>query len=764
MAAPPCAWCGSAASAWLEVKQIIQSYRTGAVELVDVPAPQLKRQTFLVRTVNSLVSVGTERYMLDLARKTLVGKMRSRPDLVRQALSKVQTEGLLEAWRQAMGRLDNPVPLGYSAAGVIVDSGLQDADSRLRVGDRVACAGSAIASHAEILRVPHTLAAKIPDGVTFEAASFVALGAIAIHAVRMADVTFGDRVVVLGLGLLGQLAAQILRVAGCTVVGMDPVEERCRLADELGADATATTGHEILAVTRRKTDGHGADAVIVFAATERNEPIELAAEVARERGRIIVPGLVGLDIPRKIFYEKELNLAVSRAWGPGMYDPDYEAGESDYPLPFVRWTARRNMAHFLEMLANDHVRVDHLVTHRFPLDRAVEAYETILSGREPFLGVLLTYERQVDLNQTVVLVGDQKEEKGQKRVTPSVSPVPSGSIRIGLIGAGLFAKGTLLPALTRVHGATLRALATSTGISAAHVARRYGLAYCTTDVDVLLQDPEIDLIMILTRHDSHAPLICKALASGKHVFVEKPMAINMEQLRMVFQAFNTQRSRVQLMVGFNRRFAPTARFAAERLARVERPLVVTVRVNLGLIPPRAWAHDPEEGGGSIIGEVCHFVDLIQALTRSLPVSVYARAVSPEVQTVVPGDNVVITMTMADGSVGTIVYTALGDKAYPRERVETFGGGAVCAIDNFKRASWTQGGRQEYWGGLLGGVDRGHRAEMRALVDVIRNGAPPPVEFEEYVYTTLATFAVEESLRKGEAVAVDPGSALDSGAS
>ncbi len=752
------------------MKQVIQNYNTGELLLAEVPVPQSRNNAILVHTQSSLISVGTERHMLDLAKKSLLGKALARPDLVKQVINKVRTEGLGEAYRQSLGRLDTPVPLGYSAAGVVTAVG--ENVTGFSVGDRVACAGSGIASHAEVLRVPQTLAVKIPGSVSFEAASFVALGGIAMHAIRMANLTFGERVVVLGLGLLGQLAVQILNSAGYWVFGADIVPSKVRMALEHGAKGGGAIGQDdIISAVNAFTDGHGADAVLIFASTKSNEPIELAADLARERGRIVVPGLVGLDIPRKVFYEKELDFVVSRAWGPGMYDPDYEAGRVDYPISFVRWTAQRNMAHFLEMLGDGRVTVDHLITHRFPIDRAVEAYEMILEGKEPVIGVILTYPGEPDLKRRIDLKPKEKAQgsaRKAKKSEPSIlrsrSSVRASRVRIGLVGAGLFAKGTLLPALKGVEGVELRAVATSTGISGEHIARKYGLDYYTTEVDQILEDPEIDLVMILTRHGSHASLVSKALAAGKHVFVEKPLALSEEQLQGVIRAYQEANGRISesvnneirhLMVGFNRRFAPATEFLLKHLQRVAVPKMITIRVNVGYISPDVWVHDPEQGGGNIVGEVCHFVDLIQALTQSYPVNVFARAVRSESEAIIPEDNVVVTLSMADGSVGNIVYTTSGNKTYQRERVEVFAGGGVGVIENFKRALWVQAGRRKKFGNILTGVDRGHRAEMRILIDSLREGKPFPVPFESYVATTRATFAAMESLRVGRPVSIQP---------
>lgn len=776
------------------MKQVIQSYRTGELELADVPAPVAAPGSLIVRTVCSVVSVGTEKYMLDLARKSLLGKALARPDLARQVLNKVKTEGMAEAYRQAMGRLDNPVPLGYSSAGVVLDVGSGvEGFSR---GDRVACAGSTYASHAEIVRIPRNMVEKIPDGVSDEEAAFVTLGGIAMHGVRLAEVTFGEKIVVLGLGLLGQLAVQILKAAGCRVFGADLDPSKVELARALGADAGGSaSGIELAQLVRAFTGGAGADAVVIFAATASNDPIELAADLARERGRIVVPGLVGLDLPRKVSYEKELSYRVSRAWGPGLYDPNYEERGLDYPMAFVRWTAQRNLGEFLQMLAARQVRVGPLITHRFPLDSAVDVYTRLLAGKEHFLGVLLTYDTEPDSSAKILLdahapstasgpgrtahsalepgrsslgarrsgTSDSETETaarnrsgGRSRADEAPEPprrTASTPVRIGLVGAGLFARGTLLPALKGATGARLQGVATASGVSARHVGRRYGFAFCATRAEEVIHSPEIDLVMILTRHGSHARLVAEALAAGKHVFVEKPLALNEEQLSQVIEA--RRGSQGTLMVGFNRRYAPTTKAVLKLMERLEGPFVVSIRVNAGLIPRESWVHDPLEGGGPLVGEACHFMDLAQALTRSLPIRVHARATVEHTATSLPASNAVMTLQMKDGSVANVIYTTSGDKSFSRERVEVFGGGATCAIENFRTVLWSQGGRTRRIGRSWSGVDRGYSEEMKVLLDSVRRDEPSPVRFEEYVATTRATFAILESLRTGQAVDVPP---------
>ena len=726
------------------MKQLYQNYKTGKLDVAEVPMGPAKRGHLLVRTAASLVSAGTEKSMIELARKSLPAKALARPDLVRQVIAKAQAEGILEAWKQAMGRLDTPVPLGYSSAGVVM--GVGPGVEGFAVGDRVACAGTGYAGHAEAASVPVNLCVKIPGEVDFDSAAFVALGGIALEAVRVAHVSLGETVVVMGLGLLGQIAVQILNAAGCHVIGMDINARKAELALQRGAEAVATDYHQLSTNCRRVTADRGADAVIILATSTSNEPLEQGAELCRERGRIVATGQVELEVPRKSFYDKELELVVSRAWGPGVHDPNYTDKGLDYPIAYPRWTAKGNMEEFLRLIDKGAVKVGDLITHRFPLDRAKDAYELILEEKEPYIGVLLTYPQQLPqerMSKVVRLDHGVAKKRGREQ-----------AIGIGLIGAGAFARATLLPAIKGVKGTRLRGVATATGLSSRHIAQKYGFEYCSADYQELLADPEIDLVFVLTRHGSHAALVAEALDAGKHVFVEKPLALNREQLRLVTSASS---ARVQdssaltlLMVGFNRRYSPCSRWVKERFAGVGEPLAVHCTVNAGVLPRDDWGYDPEEGGGRIIGEVCHFVDLIQYYTGSTPVRVYAETLASGGYS--PSDNVAITLKMADGTIGTVTYLAGGDKGFPRERVEVFGGGSVGVIENFKAASFTRRGRTRRLRRWLG-VDRGHRGEIEDMCTAIRNGGPPPVALQEYVFTTLATFAAEDSLSQGGPVAV-----------
>ena len=736
------------------MKQIIQSYRTGRIQLMDVPPPVPGRGAILVRNRCSLVSAGTEKYMLEMARKSLFGKALARPDLVKQAVAKAKTDGILEACRIALARLDSPTPLGYSCSGTVLEVGA--GVEEFRRGDRVACAGSGHACHAEIVRVPKNLAVRVPPGVDWESASFVALGAIALEALRLARVSLGETVVVLGLGLLGQIGVQLLRAAGCHVLALDVREERAQMARQHGAEAAVTDYSRLETLCRGMTQGRGCDAALIFAATPSNEPLEQAAALCRERGRVIAAGLVGLEVPRKAFYEKELEFAVSRAWGPGVYDPLYVEKGRDYPPAYARWTAGRNMEEFLAQVAGGAVRLEDLITHRFPLDRSAEAYEMILKGKEPFIGVLLTYPPETGAAEKIDLVFPPPEESlriGRAGGLQS-RETPASSVGAGLIGAGQFATQILIPAMKGVRGLRLCGVATATGSRGRHAAEKFGFEFCTTSYEAILNHPEVNLACILTRHGSHARLVQEALRAGKHVFVEKPLCLTEEELAEIIRTYDSEtEGRVPkpvFMVGFNRRFAPLARWLKEQFHGPGRTLCVHYTVNAGVIPPQHWVYDPEEGGGRLLGEVGHFIDFIQYLTGSVPARVFAETLGLGREG--GGDDLLISLKMADGALGSIAYLSTGDRRHPKERIEVFGGGAVGVIDNFKRARFTQGGRvreSKRWFR----ADRGHRAEMECLVKAILGGGPSPVPFWEYLYTTQATLAIQASLREGQPVEV-----------
>ncbi|HHW40494.1 MAG TPA: Gfo/Idh/MocA family oxidoreductase [Syntrophomonadaceae bacterium] len=711
------------------MKQITQDYRHGKLYVDEVPVPLLKDKGAIVRTRCSVVSAGTERSMLEFASQGLVGKARSRPDLVKQVIRKVKSDGLIAAYRASMSRLDVPLPLGYSSAGEIVEVGASVPS--FKVGDRVACAGGGYASHAELVYVPKNLMVKIPEGVSYEDAAFATVGAIALQGVRVADIRLGERVVVIGLGLLGLLTVQILKAAGCMVLGTDLNPDRVKLALDLSADSAIVTEPDVLAESVAAfTSGRGADAVIITAATKSNAPTELAGEISRLKGRVVAVGDVGMNIPRRTYYQKELEYRISMSYGPGRYDPNYEEKGIDYPYAYVPFTEQRNLETFLQLVKEGRVTPGRLVTHRFSIHEAEEAYEMIRSGEGGYLGVVFTYPEDSPIRRRV----DLKVEEGRS--------TPENSVKLGMIGAGNYAKLMLLPYLSRMKEVEFVGVSTSTGISGKHAARKYGFRFCTTDNEEIFRDKDINAVVIATRHNLHADLTVRALASGKHVFVEKPLATGEAELsRLVEAVRNSDRI---LMMGFNRRFAPLAVEAKRFFAGRAGPLSMIYRVNAGAVPPDHWTQDPEEGGGRIVGEVCHFVDLLQFLCGARPETVYAAAAGRE-EGALPEDNLSVTIRFEDGSVGTIAYFSTGDRAIPKEYVEIYGEGKTFILEDFRRARFASGGNVRVLRG--GGQDKGQKAELQAFVQAVLGKRPAPIPFEELVYTTLATFRIMDSLKE-----------------
>ncbi|HEX8098453.1 MAG TPA: bi-domain-containing oxidoreductase [Pyrinomonadaceae bacterium] len=720
------------------MKQILQNYKTGGLTVADVPPPVAQRGRVLVRTAASLISAGTERMTVELGRKSLLGKARERPDLVRQVIRKAQNEGVLNTFKAVQAKLSASNALGYSAAGIVADVG-EDV-TEFRAGDRVACAGAGFASHAELLSVPKNLCVRLPDGVDFEAGAFGTLGAIALQGVRLAEPTLGELVVVIGLGLLGQLTVQLLKANGCRVFGVDLDEKKVGLARTLGADAGALSGAGVRQSVMDWSRGRGADAVLVTAATSSDEPVELAGEISRLKGRVVAVGLVGLNVPRKIYYERELTLKVSMSYGPGRYDPEYEERGHDYPFAYVRWTEGRNIEAFLDLIAGRRVNVAPLVTHRFPIEEGERAYE-LISGQttEPYLGVLLKYDTERELARRV--------ENSAARAETSRGEAAAEAC-VGLIGAGGYARTMLLPNF-KAQGASFKSIATASGVSARDIGEKYGFSSFVSGAEEVVSDPEVNLVVIATRHDSHAELARRALERGLNVFVEKPLALNDEELEGVLEAAG--RSRGRLAVGFNRRFSPLARAAREFFSDRSAPLSIVYRVNAGRIPREHWVQDPREGGGRIIGEVCHFVDLMQFLTGSAPARVYAESIASSNREIVDEDSVMITLRFADGSNGTIAYLAEGDKALPKERVEIFGAGKTFVLDDFRRATSYAGGREKKIS--LGSQDKGQPEEVRAVCAMVTGGGPAPIPLSDLAATTRATFRIRESLRTGQAVTV-----------
>ena len=712
------------------MKQVLQNPRLGQVRVADVPAPIPTRDRLLIRNAFSALSVGTERQMLEFGRKSLLGKARSRPDLLAKVIAAARTEGIREAVRQASSRLNAYVPLGYSSSGMVVDPG--GSSSGYRAGDRVACFGSGFASHAELISVPPAMCVPIPADVETDEAAFATIGAIALHALKVAHVRSGDVVVVVGLGFLGLIALQIGDAWDCRMIGVDLDDARTGLAASCGAVAAMNpTRCDVARSVSQLTHGAGADVVVLFASTDSNQPLELAATLARDRGRIVAPGLVGLNVPRRLFFDKELELAVPRAWGAGFDGRPVTSLPPGHASP-----AQQNVREFLGMLAAKRVRVAPLVTDRLPVEEAADAYRRLGGERSRPLGVLLSYTntpgRQMDTPVSRVARRD----------------VSTTTIGVGLIGAGVFARATILPVLRNLRGVRLRGVATASGSSASSTADTFGFEYCTTDPARILSDPDVQWIIIATRHHLHAAQVVEALRRGKNVFVEKPLALTVDELRAVLSA--AERATGRLMVGFNRRFAPRAVAARAWLASAQGPTHISYRINANPVPSDHWIRDRMQGGGRVLGEICHFVDLFHYFTGSQAVEVSARPIGCSA-----GDSDIedlsSLLTFADGSLATLTYTTLGTRTFPRERLEAFRGGTVCVIDNFRRATCWQSGRKLVAHGWS--ADRGHRAELAAFADAIRADAPLPFDVATYAYSTLATICLDEAIRTREAVDV-----------
>jgi predicted dehydrogenase/threonine dehydrogenase-like Zn-dependent dehydrogenase len=718
------------------MKQVLQNLRTGQLSVEDVPPPIVRKGRVLVRTANSLISAGTERMTVELARKSLIGKARERPDLVKELIRKAKAEGLFNTVNAVRAKLDATKALGYSASGIVVDVGMDVTE--FRQGDRVSCAGAGFASHAELLSVPRNLCVHLPDAVDFEAGAFGTIGAIALQGVRLAEPTLGESVVVIGLGLLGQITVQLLKANGCRVFGIDLDPAKTKLACELGAHKCAVIGSDTKRYVMEWSRGRGADAVLITAATSSNEPVQLAGDISRLKGRVVAVGLVGLDIPRQIFYKRELTLKISMSYGPGRYDPNYEERGHDYPFAYVRWTEQRNIEAFLDLVAQGSINVERLVTHRFSIEDAERAYQLIGSdGRDTYLGVLLRYDSEGEVRSRIEL--NERSRAPRK---------PEESVRLGLIGAGNYIRAGLLPHFKKA-GVDFRSITTPSGVSAQDVGKKYGFVRAVSNADEVINDQEVNLVVIGTHHDLHAELALCALESNRHVFVEKPPALNDEQLdELLLAAAN---SPGQLMVGFNRRFSPLGRKAKEIFSERRDPLSILYRVNAGRISKGHWTQDPHEGGGRIVGEVCHFIDLMQFWIGAQPVSVFAEAISGGNDEIVNADSVFVTLKFADGSNGCIAYLAEGDKTQPKERVEIFGGGKAFVIDDFRSAVLYKNGRQEKM--KLRTQDKGQAEDVRAVCKVVMEGSLAPIPLKELAATARATFRINDSLRSGQPVKV-----------
>ena len=722
------------------MKQLLQNIKTGKSTIEDVPVPTPHEGQALVKIEASLVSAGTERMIVEFAKKNLLGKMRSRPDQVRQVIDKAKREGVLPAVQAAFNRLDQPMPLGYSSAGTIVALGRNTPG--LKVGQRVACAGANYAVHAEYNVVPHNLVTPLPKNVDFESAAFTTLGAIAMQGFRLAELQLSENVAIIGMGLLGLLTTQIAVAAGCNVLGIDIDPARLALASKLGLQAVSRKKAEDSA--QAFTSNRGFDAVIICADTSSNDPVELAGVIARDKARVVATGAVGLTLPRKNYFEKELSFINSRSYGPGRYDVKYEENGHDYPIGYVRWTEGRNFESVLELMSKGKLDVRPLVTHRFPIEQAVKAYDVITGKtKEKFLGVVLTYPQSVEKLEGDIL-SLSKDSKVVKFNVPIFKPA---TCNLGVLGAGLFANAMLLPAIKKAGDINLVGIASSGGLHAQHSGKKFGFKYAASSDEEIINDPNINTVAILTRHDSHADLVVKALKAGKHVFVEKPLAINEKQLSAISKQLKAN-SQSLLTVGFNRRFAPLAQQLSAFYKDHTEPMHVHYRVNAGYIPLNHWTQNPEIGGGRIIGEGCHFIDFITFLIGESPISINTHALPDGGK--YREDNVSMTFTFPDGSVGVVDYLANGDKSFPKERVEVFCGGAVSVLDDFVSLETVRDGRKTR---MKGAQNKGHVDEWKDFAKSIKDGGEPPIPYQQLIGVTKSTFAAVESIRSKNPVEI-----------
>lgn len=717
------------------MRQILQSVKNGETLLCEVPCPQVARGQLLIRTRTTLISAGTERMLVEFGKAGWIDKARQQPDKVRQVLNKVRTDGLMPTIDAVRAKLDQPLPLGYCNVGTVLDvgPGVQGFD----VGDRVLSNGY----HAEVVRVPQNLCARIPDEVSDEAAVFGVVAAIGLQGIRLAQPTLGEAFVVSGLGLIGLLTVQLLQAHGCRVLGLDFDPQRLAQAAEFGAETFDLNHGDPVPVAEEFSRGRGVDAVLITAATQSDGPVHDAAQMCRKRGRIVLVGVAGLKLSRADFYEKELSFQVSCSYGPGRYDPAYEQQGHDYPFSYVRWTEQRNFEAVLDMLATGGLQPEALISHRFSLEQATDAY-ALISGEEPSLGVLLEYpapEQTPDesLRLTTVARGEG----------PSVAATGTRP-QVAFIGAGGYASQFLIPAFA--EHADLIQIASPGGVSSAVAGRRFSFAEVTSDTTAAFENPAVDTIIIATRHDSHADYVCRGLEAGKHVFVEKPLALSHEDLDRIGKL--AERSSSLLMVGFNRRFAPQVQTMKRLLDQQTAAKAFVMTVNAGGIPSDHWTHDPKSGGGRIIGEGCHFVDLLRYLCGHPITAIQAMQFGRAAADVTHDDRMTFTLGFADGSIGTVHYLANGHAGFPKERLEVFCGGRVLQLNNFRKLrglGWTGFRRMNLWK-----QDKGRNRVAEAFCDAVRTGQPSPIPLAELLEVSRVTVDVAQAARSGDAVDYD----------
>ncbi len=714
--------------------QVLQNLKSGETLIAEVPCPALKAGNVLIATQMSLISAGTERMLLEFGKGNWLQKARQQPEKVQMVLDKVKTDGLVPTLESVRHKLDQPLALGYSNVGVVLEAGA--GVTEFSKGDRVVSNGH----HAEVVSVPQNLCAKIPENVSDETAAFTVLGAIALQGARLAQPTLGESFVVMGLGMVGLLAVQVLKAQGCRVLGLDFDKAKLKLARRFGAETVDLSNWEdpqkpALAFSR----GRGVDGVLIAASTQSDQPIHQAAQMCRKRGRIVLVGQTGLHLSRSDFYEKEITFQVSCSYGPGRHDARYEQDGVDYPIGFVRWTEKRNFEAILDLMADEKIRCDALISHRFPLKQAGEAYQLIASDN-PYLGVLLDQRNKDEDNES-------RLRRQTLRVNGSRKTVGNEKPALGFIGAGNYAQKVLIPAFKN-QNAVLRAISSSGGISSAHAANKYEFEWHTTNSARILEDEDIGAIVIATRSDSHCHFVCEGLKRGKRVFVEKPLAIHHSELKKIEEVYRSQQADHKdpfLMVGFNRRFSPHVKKIKSLLEEIREPKSLVMTVNAGYLPPEDWSHDPAVGGGRIVQEGCHFIDLLRFIVGCPVDSIQAIRMGKSASNTIQDDNVTLTMGFTDGSFGTVHYFANGSRAYPKERLELFCGGRVLQLDNFIRLrgyGWPGFKKMKSWR-----QDKGNGACAAAFVQAVQNGKHDLIPFEELLEVTRLSLDVKKLCEK-----------------
>jgi predicted dehydrogenase/threonine dehydrogenase-like Zn-dependent dehydrogenase len=702
------------------MKQIIQDLKIGNTLLEEIPMPLVRRGAVLIKTHRSLVSLGTEKMLVEFGKGSLIAKARKQPDKVKQVLDKIKTEGFMPTLEAVFNKLGEPLPLGYCNAGEVIAVG--EGVTEFTIGDRVASNGH----HAEVVCVPKNLVAKIPDNVSYEEATFAVIGSIGLQGIRLANPTLGETVVVIGLGLIGLLTAELLLANGCTVIGFDYDQRKVELAQQKGVLGYNAADADVVKNVESLTHQIGADAVLITASTSSNDVISQAAKMSRKRGRIVLVGVIGLDIKRDDFYKKELSFQVSCSYGPGRYDEVYEQKGMDYPIGFVRWTEKRNFETILQAISKRQITVTDLITKRVHFKDYLDIYNNL--GKGSIASIIEYTPEQVQEDRSIEVVS-KKWQAGGKGI-------------IGIIGAGNFTKMTVLPALKN-SGAQYKYISSAGGLTATSLAKKYGISQSTTDYRLILDDQDVDLVVVTTRHDLHAKMVTEILASGKHVFVEKPLAIDAEGLSGIIDTYRSLNNGTSVNVGFNRRFSPYAQKAKSLIGEAGADLNMIATMNAGFIPKDVWVQDMKTGGGRIVGEACHFIDLMQFFSGSKVCAVVMSGlgIRPEENT----DNAIITLRFENGAQGVIHYFSNGSKSYPKERMELYSQGRTLVIDNFRKMNGYGFSR---FSSMRSGLDKGHKTQFKTLVKNIKTTGEPLVPFEDIINTTQATFAALESLRTG----------------